>query len=73
MVAIALAFVYQESRFGRRLRTSREDEVASRAIGVNVGFERSVAFVLSALIVGIAGGLYAEYLGSIDPTAFYLA
>jgi branched-chain amino acid transport system permease protein len=73
LIAIAAAWLYQESRFGRRLRTSREDAVASRAIGVNVGFERGVAFVVSALIVGVAGGLYAEFLGSIDPTAFYLS
>ena len=66
------AFAYQTSRFGRRLRTSREDEVASRAVGVNVGIERSLSFVISALIVGIAGGLYAAYLGNIDPSAFFL-
>ena len=72
VAAILVAFAYQTSRFGRRLRTSREDEVASRAVGVNVGIERSLSFVISALIVGIAGGLYAAYLGNIDPSAFFL-
>ena len=72
VAAIVVAFAYQTSRFGRRLRTSREDEVASRAVGVNVGIERSISFVISALIVGIAGGLYAAYLGNIDPSAFFL-
>jgi branched-chain amino acid transport system permease protein len=72
IAAIFVAFLYQSSRFGRRLRTSREDEIAARAVGVNVGFERSLGFVISALIVGMAGGLYATYLGNIDPSAFFL-
>lgn len=72
VAAIVAAFAYQSSRFGRRLRTSREDEVAARAIGVNVGLERGFSFVMSALIVGMAGGLYASYLGNIDPSAFFL-
>jgi branched-chain amino acid transport system permease protein len=72
IAAILVAFAYQSSRFGRRLRTSREDEVAARAVGVNVGFERGLGFVVSALIVGMAGGLYATYLGNIDPSAFFL-
>jgi branched-chain amino acid transport system permease protein len=72
LAALALAFAYQESRFGRRLRSSREDEAAARAIGVDVGLERGIAFVVSAFLVGVAGGLYAEFLGSIDPSAFFL-
>jgi branched-chain amino acid transport system permease protein len=72
-VAILAAFVYQRSRFGRRLRASREDEIAARAIGVRVEFERRVAWTLSALITGIAGALYSHYLGSISPQSFYLS
>jgi branched-chain amino acid transport system permease protein len=70
--AIAVGFVYQVSRPGRRLRASREDEAAARAVGVSVGAERAASFVASAFVVGVAGGLYAQYLGSIDPSAFFL-
>lgn len=64
--------VFQQSPLGLRLRVSREDEVAARAVGISVFWERTVAFVLSAFIVGIGGFLFAQFLGSFNPDAFYL-
>ena len=71
-VAIVGAAVYQASGSGFRLQGSREDEVAARAAGVNVLRERLVAFVISAFFVGVAGGLYAHYLGVVVAKEFYL-
>jgi branched-chain amino acid transport system permease protein len=73
IAAIVVAFVYQRSRFGRRLRASREDEVAARASGIRVERERRIAFTLSAVITAAAGGLYGHQLGSIGPDSFYLS
>ncbi len=70
--AIAVAFVFQSSGLGARLRASREDAVAAAAVGVDVRRERRIAFVLSAFVVGAAGGVYAQFLGSLNPDAFYL-
>jgi branched-chain amino acid transport system permease protein len=72
LVAMAIAFAFQEIRVGRRLRASREDEVAARSVGVSVSRERGIAFVVSAFIMGIGGALYAQSLGSISPDAFFL-
>lgn len=69
---LAVAFAFQESRIGARLRASREDDVAARSLGISVGRERTAAFVLSAFTCGIAGALYAQFLGSISPDAFFL-
>ncbi len=71
--AILLAWGYQRTPSGLRLRASREDEVAARASGVHVGFERAVAFVISGFVVGIGGGLLAHQLGTITPDSYYLA
>lgn len=71
--ALVLAFVFQQTRSCLRLRGSREDELAARAIGVGVARERGISFVLSAFVVGAAGGLYAQSLGTIQPDAFYLS
>jgi branched-chain amino acid transport system permease protein len=71
-VAIVVAYLFQESRVGLRLRASREDEVAARAVGIGVFRERMIAFALSAFFVGVAGALYAHYLGSFGASAFYL-
>jgi branched-chain amino acid transport system permease protein len=72
LIATAAAYAFQISRWGLRLRSSREDEIASRAIGVGVHGERRIAFVLSAFFTGIAGGLFATFIGSFNAPSFYL-
>ena len=72
VAAIALALLFQRTRWGARLRASREDEVAAHALGIGVLFERRLAFALSAFVVGTAGGLYGQFLGSITPDTLYL-
>jgi branched-chain amino acid transport system permease protein len=71
-VVIFMAYLYQTSSRGLALQSSREDAIAAKASGINVFHERLVAFVLSGFVVGIAGVLYAHFLGVINPDAFYL-
>ncbi|QBI20398.1 branched-chain amino acid ABC transporter permease [Egibacter rhizosphaerae] len=66
LVAMVIAFAYQRSRFGRRLRAAREDHNAARATGVNIYLERVRAFTLSGVIAGFAGAQLAHLLGSIS-------
>lgn len=66
LIVIALAFFYQKSTFGLRIRAAREDELAATAAGVKVGRERLLAFVLSGFICGIGGGMSAHYLGALN-------
>jgi branched-chain amino acid transport system permease protein len=62
LIAVAVAFVYQRSRYGRMLRATREDAAAARAVGVSVYGQRLVAFTLSGALAGLAGGLYVHLL-----------
>jgi branched-chain amino acid transport system permease protein len=62
LVAIAIAFAYQRSRFGRMLRATREDAAAASAAGISVYRQRLAAFVLSGVLAGFAGGLYVHLL-----------
>lgn len=62
LVVIAAAFAYQRSRFGRKLRATREDPAAARAVGISVYRQRLIAFVLSGFLAGLAGGLYVHFL-----------
>ena len=62
VLVIGLAFGYQSSRFGRLLRATREDPAAARAVGISVYRQRLVAFTLSGLLAGFAGGLYVHLL-----------
>jgi branched-chain amino acid transport system permease protein len=70
--AILVALVFRQSRIGLRLAASREDEIAARALGVRVWSERGIAFALSAFVVGVAGSLFAQYFGSINPDSFFI-
>jgi len=72
VVAIGAALFFQQSRWGRRLRASREDEVAARALGLSINTDRRIAFVLSALFMGIAGALYVQLLGALVPETLYI-
>ena len=62
LIAIAVAFAYQRSRFGRLLRATREDSAAASAVGVSVYRQRLLAFVVSGALAGFAGGLYVHLL-----------
>lgn len=71
-VAIALAHWHGISRFGLALRAVREEPVAARSCGINAWRQLLVAFVLSAFVCGLGGALDAQYLGVVNPDAYYL-
>jgi branched-chain amino acid transport system permease protein len=71
-IAILAARLYRESRFGLRLRASRDDELAAEALGVNLVRERYWGLALSGTILGVAGGMSAFSLGAFSPRQFYL-
>jgi branched-chain amino acid transport system permease protein len=62
VLAVAVAFAYGRSRYGRMLRATREDAAAARAVGISVYGQRLVAFGLSGALAGLAGGLYVHLL-----------
>lgn len=62
LIAIGVAFAYQRSRFGRMLRATREDAPAASAVGISIYRQRLGAFVVSGVLAGLAGGLYAHLL-----------
>jgi branched-chain amino acid transport system permease protein len=72
ILAIAAAYAYQRSRFGRMLRATREDPAAARATGISIYRQRLIAFTLSGALAGLAGGLYVHQLGLIAPDLTYL-
>ncbi|MCK3780383.1 branched-chain amino acid ABC transporter ATP-binding protein/permease [Ensifer sesbaniae] len=71
IAAVAVARLYRDSSAGLKLRASREDEIASAAVGVNVKLHRFFAWVLGALLAGAAGALLAHFLGAFSPKDFY--
>ena len=58
------------SAHGRVLLSIREDEIAATAMGVNTTQGKVRAFALGAFFAGIAGGLFAHNLSTINPQIF---
>lgn len=61
----------RHSRFGLELRAIREDEEAAEMVGVNTTRNKVTAFVLSALIPGAVGAVYAMYTSYINPSSAF--
>jgi len=58
------------SPWGRVLRAIREDEAVASVAGKNVFRFKMQSFVLGAMIMGMAGSLYAHYAKFIDANSF---
>jgi len=67
----AVTYLIVTSRFGLRLMTIREDEVAAEAMGIDTLRYKLYAFVLSSVGAGIVGGLSARDQGYIEPISVF--
>ena len=76
LAAVALScgiyVLFDRSSFGRTLKALREDEQRTRLQGYNTKHFKSIVFVVSAMMSGIAGAMFASYISFIDPSTFQL-
>ncbi len=56
--------------YGKAFLAIREDEVAARAMGINLFKHKVMSFSFGCFFAGVAGGLMAALLGTIDPNMF---
>jgi len=61
----------RRTKLGMGLIAIREDETKAATIGINLPVEKVIAFMASALFVGMAGGVYGFYLTFIDPRGMF--
>ncbi|HJB58327.1 MAG TPA: branched-chain amino acid ABC transporter permease, partial [Candidatus Faecalibacterium faecipullorum] len=59
-----------KSRHGRAVLAIRDNEIAAESCGIQTTYYKVMAFSFSAAFAGLAGGLYAGYLGVLDPASF---
>jgi len=60
----------RDSRFGRALTYIREDEDAAQAMGVNTTLYKLYAYIIGAVLGGVAGSFFAAKMTSISPGSF---
>jgi branched-chain amino acid transport system permease protein len=62
-----------DTRLGRAMRAVRDNELAAGVVGVDVFFTKVSAFALSAVLGGLAGGLFAGGFAYVSPDQFSFA
>ena len=76
LIALALvmlvAWLVVTSSFGRVLTAIREDEQAIEVFGYRATHYKLAVWVISAMMAGLAGGLFSSWTTFIDPNSFIL-
>ena len=73
LVAIVIiSWLIVTSSFGRVLTAIREDEQAAAVFGYQVTHFKLAIWVISAMMAGLAGGLFGSWTSFVDPNSFIL-
>ena len=72
LVTVFVSHRLQYSRLGRAWIAIREDEIAAKAMGINVRNLKLLAFAMGASFGGVAGAMFASFQGFISPESFSL-
>lgn len=59
-----------KSKFGRAMQATRDDELGARSAGIKPNQIKILSFVIGTFFAGLAGALYAAYIGYIGPNTF---
>jgi branched-chain amino acid transport system permease protein len=72
IITVVICMRLQDSRLGRAWLAIREDEIAAKAMGINVRNVKLLAFALGATFGGVAGAMFAAFQGFVSPESFVL-
>ncbi|HNY21446.1 MAG TPA: branched-chain amino acid ABC transporter permease [Treponemataceae bacterium] len=67
VVVVILLQNFLRSSYGRAILAVREDEIAANSNGISVFRYKMTGFVIAAFVAGIAGALYAPFIGFVKP------
>jgi len=70
VVTLVVLWRLRRSKVGRAFEAIKEDETAAGLMGINTGAYKMLAFVLGAMIAGLAGGLNAHLTFFIGPNEY---
>ena len=72
IAAVLLLFAWRmvRSPFGLLMALVREDELLAQALGKDVTRLKMKTFIVSGVLAGVAGSLYAHYFAFVDPDSF---
>ncbi len=72
VVAVSLVILYrvERSRIGLTFHAIHWQDKLAESVGVSTFRYRTLAFVISSFFAGLAGALYAHYVGTVNPNRF---
>ena len=72
LFTVLICYRLQDSRIGRAWMAIREDEIAAKAMGINVRNMKLLAFGMGASFGGVSGAMFAAFQGFVSPESFSL-
>ncbi|WP_119154926.1 branched-chain amino acid ABC transporter permease [Caldimonas tepidiphila] len=72
LFSILISHRLETSRIGRAWMAIREDDIAAKAMGINVRNMKLLAFAMGATFGGVSGAMFAAFQGFISPESFSL-
>lgn len=73
ILTVVFILYITEGSYGKAFKAIRDDEIAARSMGINIFKHKVMSFTFSSFLAGVAGGLLAVHLGTIDPNMFRIA
>lgn len=70
LVSLLFIELLSRSNLGLKINATRDDEIASRSIGINPIYFRALSFAVSTVLALVSGVLYALTFGHVSPEVF---
>ena len=70
IISIALVLNILRSPLGRSMLAVRDSEISAESLGIRVARTKVLAFLISASLTGLAGGLFAHFIQFLSPETF---
>ena len=72
LIVVGISWFLVSSSFGRVLKAIREDEQVAQVFGYQTTYYKLAIWVISAMMAGLAGGLFGSFTSFVDPNSFIL-
>lgn len=72
LILFTLFVIYSliNSKYGRSIMSCRDNRIAAESIGISVSKTKTLAFVISAMLAGMSGSLYALNYSTLQASTF---
>ncbi|MDI9540159.1 MAG: branched-chain amino acid ABC transporter permease [Bacillota bacterium] len=72
LILFTLLIIYNltYSRFGRSIMAARDNRIAAESVGIHIRNTKMLAFVISAILAGMAGALFGLNYSTLQPAKF---